>query len=81
MENIKAKWIPEIQAHSPNTPFILVGTKLDLREDANVECVSKAEGEALREELKGAKYIECSARTQENLKPVFDAAIQIVLNL
>jgi len=32
-ENITLKWIPEITHHCPNTPFVIVGTKLDLRED------------------------------------------------
>ena len=32
-ENIKTKWIPEISHHCPNVPFLLVGTKLDLRDD------------------------------------------------
>jgi len=32
-ENVRAKWHPEITRHCPNTPFLLVGTKLDLRND------------------------------------------------
>ena len=27
------KWYPEISHHAPSTPIVLVGTKLDLRED------------------------------------------------
>ncbi|EWM23088.1 rho gtpase [Nannochloropsis gaditana] len=32
-ENIKNKWYPEIKHHAPGVPFILVGTKTDLRKD------------------------------------------------
>ncbi len=81
-ENIKNKWYPEIQHHAPGVPFILVGTKLDTRSDNKSndgKFVSKAMGEALKDELKAFKYLECSARTQEGLKQVFDEAIRCVL--
>lgn len=79
-ENIKSKWYPEIQHHAPGVPFILVGTKIDVRGDGKAgDVLSKQMGEQLKEELKAYKYVECSARTQEGLKQVFDEAIRCVL--
>lgn len=79
-ENIKNKWYPEIQHHAPGVPFILVGTKVDTRtEGKSGEFVTKAMGDALKEELKAYKYLECSARTQDGLKQVFDEAIRCFL--
>ena len=79
-ENIRNKWYPEIQHHAPGVPCIIVGTKLDTRNDAKFgeKFVTKSQGEALREELKAFKYLECSARTQDGLKQVFDEAIRCV---
>ncbi len=36
LENVEAKWCPELKHHAPNVPIILVGTKLDLREEPGV---------------------------------------------
>lgn len=46
LENVKNKWYPEIQHHAPNVPFILVGTKLDLRDDDDVLSKLKGKGSA-----------------------------------
>ena len=32
-ENVKEKWNPEVLHHCPNAKVVLVGTKLDLRDD------------------------------------------------
>ena len=88
LKRVKEYWFPEIKHHCPNTPFILVGTKVDLRGDrATVdelakkqeEAVSKEEGERMAESVKAAKYLECSALTGEGVKNVFDEAILQIL--
>lgn len=35
LENTEARWVPEITHHCPSVPFLLVGLKTDLREDAD----------------------------------------------
>uniref|UniRef100_A0A8C6WYF0 Cell division control protein 42 homolog n=1 Tax=Neogobius melanostomus TaxID=47308 RepID=A0A8C6WYF0_9GOBI len=83
-ENVKEKWVPEISHHCPKTPFLLVGTQVDLREDSNtIEKLAKNKqrpiapenGDKLYRELRAVKYVECSALTQRGLKNVFDEAI------
>lgn len=66
-------------------PIILVGTKLDLRDDRataeglrakKMEPVSYEQALAVAREIRAVKYLECSALTQRNLKSVFDEAIR-----
>jgi len=88
-DNVKAKWYPEIEHHAPSVPIILVGTKLDLRDDRataealrarKMEPVSYEQALAVAKDIRAHKYLECSALTQRNLKSVFDEAIRAVLN-
>ena len=85
---MKEKWVPEILHHCQKTPFLLVGTQVDLREDTNtldklaknkLRPITPEQGEKLSKELKAVKYVECSALTQEGLKNVFDEAILAAL--
>ncbi len=87
-ENIREKWYPEVSHHCPKTRFILVGNKLDLRDDRETieklqrvgqSPITKAQGEKLAREIGAVKYCECSALTQEGLKNVFDEAILAAL--
>jgi small GTP-binding protein len=88
-ENVKTKWYPEITHHAPNTPIILVGTKLDLREDRETveklrerrqSPISYSQGLQMAKDINAVKYLECSALTQKGLKTVFDEAIHAVLS-
>ncbi|KAI5093292.1 cell division control protein 42-like isoform 2, partial [Silurus meridionalis] len=87
-ENVKEKWVPEITHHCPKTPFLLVGTQIDLRDDpSTIEKLAKNKqkpitpetAEKLARDLKAVKYVECSALTQRGLKNVFDEAILAAL--
>jgi len=80
--NVKEKWMPEIREHCPGVPVVLVGTKLDLRTETNAkECISTETGKQLAKEIGAAAYIECSARTQQNLKTVFETVIKVVVDI
>ncbi|KAL3566632.1 hypothetical protein D5086_032047 [Populus alba] len=85
-ENVLKKWMPELRRFAPNVPIVLVGTKLDLREDRgylvdhmNSNVITSAQGEELRKQIGAAAYIECSSKTQQNVKAVFDTAIKVVI--
>lgn len=80
-ENVKEKWHPEVTHHCPGIPCLLVGTQVDLREDAGtvdklnkqrLKPISNDQGQKLCSELGLVKYVECSALTQQGLKNVFD---------
>ena len=86
--NIEAKWYPEVRHHCPNVPTILVGTKLDLREDKEtteklkemkLAPITYPQGLAKANELGAYRYLECSALTQKGIKNIFEEAIRAVL--
>eukprot|EP00243_Klebsormidium_subtile_P013387 TRINITY_DN878_c0_g1_i2.p1 TRINITY_DN878_c0_g1~~TRINITY_DN878_c0_g1_i2.p1 ORF type:complete len:199 (+),score=32.01 TRINITY_DN878_c0_g1_i2:513-1109(+) len=86
-ENIAKKWIPELKHYAQNVPIILVGTKLDLRDDRQffedhpgATPITTAMGEELSRTIGAAAYLECSSKTQQNIKAVFDTAIKVVLS-
>ncbi|KAK9981785.1 hypothetical protein ABG768_001309 [Culter alburnus] len=88
-ESVCEKWYPEVRHHCPNAQIILVGTKLDLRDDKDtIEKLKKKkqipitchEGRAMAEEIGAVKYLECSAVTQMGLKTVFEEAVRVTLD-
>ncbi|KAK6486581.1 UNVERIFIED_CONTAM: hypothetical protein FKN15_009229 [Acipenser sinensis] len=88
-ENVKHKWHPEVTHHCPNTPILLVGTKKDLRNDAellkklkeqNQTTISQQQGTALARQIHAIKYLECSALNQDGIKEVFAEAVRAFLN-
>ena len=70
---------------------MLVGTNADLRDDQQAvekcqrlnsrDMISFEEGQNMAKEIVAAKYLECSARSTEGVKMVFDEAIRAGLNV
>jgi Ras-related protein Rab-18 len=77
--NHLAQWLSEIEMYCPgggtNVVKLLVGNKTDLASD---RAVSTKEGEAWARS-KGMLFLESSAKNAENVKAVFEEAVQKIL--
>ena len=89
-ENVSQKWIPEVRHHCPKTPIVLVGTKLDLRSEAadaqannssakSLKLVPQSDGHKMAKQVDAVRYIECSAKTRENILEVFESSARVAL--
>ena len=87
-ENIPEKWTPEVRQYCPNVPIILVGNKTDLRNDDETkrelakmkqEPVKAENGRCMAESIKAFAYLECSAKTNEGVREVFETAARAAL--
>lgn len=87
-DHVLTKWYPEIKHHCPDAPILLVGTKIDLREnrDALLELgsqgitpIKRDAGAKMSHKIRAVKYLECSALTQRGLRQVFEDSVRAVL--
>jgi len=87
--NIKNRWYPELKEYCPETPILLVGTKLDLTNDDSymrglakqgLSPVTRIQALELVEELGLAGYLECSGLTTTGVKIVFEEAAALAAN-
>ncbi|EGG25293.1 hypothetical protein DFA_03542 [Cavenderia fasciculata] len=83
---VSEKWIPEIQT-TYKIPILLVGNKLDLRDDKqtidrlanrNLAPITFEQGMVKAQSINNCQYFECSAKTQKGLHTIFDQAVTIV---
>ncbi|KAJ5067600.1 hypothetical protein M0811_02788 [Anaeramoeba ignava] len=88
--HVKTKWVPEVRKLQPSAQILLVGTKMDLRndpqtikklEDVGLSPITQQSAMDLAYELGSLKYVECSAFTQKDLSFVFEEAIRAVVPL
>jgi len=87
-DNVTTKWVPELRHHCATAPIVLVGTKIDLRNDEetlkklsqkDMKPINQEQGLKLCEEIQAFSYVECSAKTKDGLKVVFNDAIEAVM--
>nr|XP_013799017.1 PREDICTED: rho-related GTP-binding protein RhoC [Apteryx mantelli mantelli] len=90
LENIPEKWTPEVKHFCPNVPIILVGNKKDLRNDEHTrrelakmkqEPVKPEEGRDMANRINAFGYLECSAKTKEGVREVFEMATRAGLQV
>lgn len=90
LENIPEKWTPEVKHFCPNVPIILVGNKKDLRSDPSTirelgkmkqEPVRPDEGRLMAEKINAFAYLECSAKSKEGVREVFETATRAALQV
>ncbi len=90
LENVVEMWVPEMSHFCPNIPIILVGNKKDLRDDQETKekllkfgqaAVTDGEGRAMCERINGYAYMECSAKTLDGVRDVFETAARVALTI
>ena len=71
---VHIQWHPELSHQCPNTPVILVGTKLHKRDneqeieklkEKGLTPITYPQGLQMMKEIGAVKYLECSALTQK----------------
>ena len=89
LENIPEKWTPEVRHFCPSVPIVLVGNKKDLRNNeatrrellkSKQEPVKTDEGRAMAEKIGAYAFLECSAKTKEGVREVFETATRAALS-
>ena len=78
LESITTKWYPEIEQYCPHIPCIIVGNKVDLRDEnnnhKNNKYVSTEEGQKIADKIEAFGFFECSAKNQLGLSEFLQAA-------
>ncbi|MFX1499837.1 MAG: hypothetical protein ACFFDH_02600, partial [Promethearchaeota archaeon] len=70
-------WLPEIRKIMGSLPILMVGSKLDLKQQ---RICKKEEAIDLLYSHKLYAYLECSSKTGENVETVFKIMLKEILN-
>lgn len=87
LHNVQRRWIPEVKNLMGETPFIIMGTHTDLRDDETIveelrrngqRPVSSREAAALSRRLGAACYLEFSPIMKKRMKRIMNEAFASV---
>ncbi|XP_063681251.1 ras-related C3 botulinum toxin substrate 1-like [Bolinopsis microptera] len=73
-EEIHSYWWTELHHHCPDVPIILVGAKIDLR-DNGLTTISTGEGEGMAKKIGAAKYMEISSLKNTGVTELFEEVV------
>ncbi|WBW71754.1 Rho family GTPase Rho3 [Schizosaccharomyces osmophilus] len=83
LENVVAKWLPEVSSNCPSVKLVLVALKCDLRgaedDQANSRLIGYEEGLAAAKKINAVRYLECSAKLNRGVNEAFTEAARVAL--
>ncbi|PJF33828.1 MAG: hypothetical protein CUN57_01130 [Phototrophicales bacterium] len=87
-DNAITKWWPEVTKNNPNTPIILVGIMLELRDDQKTlnqllsqkkAPITTEQGMAAKKKIGALAYLECSFVTMKGIKEVLETVARTII--
>lgn len=88
-DNVVSKWVPEIRHHCPDVPILLVGTKVDLRDDPEAleklsqkkqKMLQYSDGVNLAKQIGAVAYHETSAKKGIGIEELKQLIISVSLD-
>lgn len=90
LEDTESIWVPEIREHCPGTPYILVGTHKNARDNFGKheeeyksngwEAVPTSKGQEMKETILANDYMECDVESLSSIEKVFLNAVKLGLS-
>ena len=88
--SVERRWCKEVRQFAPRVPIVLIGTKLDLRDEFKKRgkgddgqrpagMVTQKEAKKMARKIGALKYIECSALKQRGYIEVLNEAVRAVI--
>ena len=78
--NIEEMWLPEVKHFCPDVPIMIVGLKSDLYAEDNIsDFVDAFKAEETAKRIGAFVHLQCSSKSQQKVREVFDTAITAAL--